>query len=153
MKLKPLSNFDIINICKKLKIPLINVVSKDELYNIPRINGFYVVNLQNSNDGNGTHWTCLLKRNDVSLYFDSYGFICPISVIDFLKPSIISYNINDIQHLNSILCGYFCIGIMKYLLPYVNDTKKLLNKYNDFINLFSESEIKNDKILMKLFSI
>lgn len=150
--LKPLSNFDIINICKKLNIPLIDVVSKDELYQIPKQNGFYIVNMQNVDDGPGTHWVAMIKRPNISLYFDSYGFPPAISMIDFLRPSKIAYSSNDIQYLKSILCGYFVIAWLKYLQPF-NDVKILLQKYDEFINLFSEDERKNDLILKKLLKL
>jgi hypothetical protein len=153
-KMKPLSNFDIIKICKKLKIPLIDVVSKDELYKMHKFNGFYIVNMEDSNKGSGSHWCSIMKRGDVSIYFDSYGFPPPIAIMDFLRPSKIAYSSNDIQYLTSVLCGYFCISWMKYMQPYKNaGSKKLLEKYDQFINLFSENEKQNDNILKEILNI
>jgi hypothetical protein len=41
-----LSNFDIENICKELKLPIVGVYSKDRLPEIPYI-GSYYINMQN----------------------------------------------------------------------------------------------------------
>ena len=151
MTFKPLSNFDIETICQSMKIPLKGVFSKDELYTIPHENGMYVVNMQNSNAGNGTHWVCCVKRTNLSIYFDSFGFTAPIAVIDFLKPSVIAYSNNDIQFMASSACGWFCIAFLKFIQRYINGNHEpLLNKYNQFITMFSEDEVKNDAILTKL---
>jgi len=141
-----MNNFEIIKLCKKLKLPLIDVLSKDELYKIPKQNGYYVVNMQNSDRGNGTHWVAIVKRDDISFYFDSYGFIPPIAIIDFLKPSKIAYTDNDIQFLTSVQCGYFCIAWGKYM----KNSKNMLKDYNSFINIFSENEKLNDTILLTI---
>ena len=54
-----LSNFDIIKICKKLKINLIGTFFKDELPQKVK-KGNYIINLQSSTQGDGTHWLALI---------------------------------------------------------------------------------------------
>ena len=49
------------------------------------MNGAYIINLQNSNDGNGTHWYCLYIENKHAMYFDSYGGPPPKEVVKFFK--------------------------------------------------------------------
>ena len=51
-----LSASDIEDIAKKLHLPLQGVFSKDELPRNPVV-GSYIINLQDADDGNGTHWT------------------------------------------------------------------------------------------------
>ena len=51
-------------------------------------------------------------------------------------------NIYRIQAYDSIMCGYFCIGFVDFMLK----GKSLL----DYTNLFSLNE-KNDKIILKYF--
>ena len=51
-------------------------------------------------------------------------------------------NIYRIQAYDSIMCGYFCIGFVDFMLK----GKSLL----DSTNLFSPNE-KNDKIILKYF--
>ena len=53
-------------------------------------------------------------------------------------------NICRIEANNSIVCGYFCIGFINFILK----GKRLL----DDANLFSSNEYeKNDKIMLKYF--
>ena len=53
-------------------------------------------------------------------------------------------NIYRIQEFDSIMCGYFCIGFIDFMLK----GKSLL----EFTNLFSPYDYeKNDKIILKYF--
>ena len=53
-------------------------------------------------------------------------------------------NIYKIQAYDSIMCGYFCIGFIDFMLK----GKSLL----DYTNLFSPNDYeKNDKIILKYF--
>ena len=53
-------------------------------------------------------------------------------------------NINRIQAYDSIMCGYFCIGFIDFMLK----GKSLL----EYTNLFSPNDDeKNDKIILKYF--
>ena len=62
-----------------------------------------------------------------------------------IKKSIGNKNIANIYRIqadNSIICGYFCIGFIDFMLK----GKGLL----DYTNLFSPSDYeKNDKIILK----
>ena len=56
----------------------------------------------------------------------------------------IKANIFRVQANNSIMCGYFCIGFIDFMLA----DKKL----NDFTNLFSPYDFdKNDSIILSYF--
>ena len=50
-----LSNFDLQDLALKYNLPLIGVYSKDELPKKIQV-GSYYVNMQDSTEGNGTHW-------------------------------------------------------------------------------------------------
>ena len=146
-----LSNFDIIAICKKLKINLLGVYSNDLFNDVTLENGFYVINLQNSNDGNGTHWTCVGVRNFDHIYFDSYGFIAPQSVQDKLN-DFYFWNDSQIQHLDSITCGWFVIAFMYYMQN--NKEQKINIRYKNFIDLFDKKNLlKNDDILYEFIKL
>ena len=58
-----LSNFDLEKIAAELKINLVCVVSKNELNKIVPRSGGYIVNLQSSDKGDGTHWVCFILYN------------------------------------------------------------------------------------------
>ena len=66
-----LSNFDIEEIANYYNVNVI-IVMKDELKNMNPINTNYIVNLESSKDGNGTHWMALKIENKNCVYLDSY---------------------------------------------------------------------------------
>jgi hypothetical protein len=118
--------------------------SKDEI-RTKLADGYYVINLQDSNDGNGSHWCCLFVSKYFDLYFDSYGFICPEN-IEQLCDKII-YSEKMLQSLNSSSCGYYVILFIMYMNKFDINDKMLIVKYNNFINLFNNDVNMNDKIL------
>jgi hypothetical protein len=56
MEDKPLSNVDLEEYARKYKLPLVGVFSKDQLPDKVQV-GSYYVNMQNSDDGSGSHST------------------------------------------------------------------------------------------------
>ena len=111
-KLEPLSNFQIIEKCKKLKIKNFKgVFMRDELKskNADR-DECMVINIDHSSN-EGTHWTCLFIRNGVSFYFDSYGFEPTLEVKDYCKGCRF-YSSFPIQKLNQVICGHYCIYVL-----------------------------------------
>ena len=85
-----------------------------------------------------------LNVNNI-IYFDSFG-VSHISkeFKKFIKNKNITANIYRIQAYNSLMCGYFCIEIVDFMLKGGN----LLY----YTNLFSSNEYeKNDKIILKYF--
>ena len=139
-----LSNFEIDKILKHYKINYNGIFQKDCLPNKLE-NGAYIINLQSSTDGNGTHWVALYKINDgYSLYFDSMGFLPPKEVEE--KLHVYDYNDKQIQGLNSSSCGYYVIAFILFLSKY-----KSKKAFETFISLFcSNNSKKNEVILYKL---
>ena len=141
-----LSNLEIIDIIKNrnLEKHFGGVYSKDQLREL--IKGkFYIVNLQDHDEGNGSHWVAFYYNYpSTSIYFDSYGFIAPRDVQKRITPYI--FNDKDIQDYNSSSCGFYCIAFIKFLH---NKTDKE-QMYNTFLKLFKLETIKNDKILQEL---
>ena len=148
---KELSNFELIEICKQRKIPLVNVIAKDEEM-LMKKNGNYIINLQNHNQ-RGSHWTTLVMTKSDCIYMDSFGQPPPQEVDDFLKNKYkkenINYNTMIIQDMNSDYCGYFCIAFLKSNKE--NRNKGLLQKLKTFQTIFSTDTKKNDKLLFKYF--
>jgi hypothetical protein len=114
-KIEPLSNFQIIDQCKKLKIKNFKgVFMRNELAKPVTVNKneCFILNLDDK-DGNGTHWTCLYIQNGICYYFDSFGFPPPIEVEEYLsKVSKRYYNSFEIQKINQVICGHFCIYVL-----------------------------------------
>ena len=84
--------------------------------------------------------------NDDVTYFDSFsGENIPKEIKAFIDRSLsITTNIFRIQTYDSIMCGYFCIGFINFMLA-----GKTLT---DFTNLFSPNNFKkNDDIILNYF--
>ena len=73
-------------------------------------------------------------------YFDSFD-VEHISkeIKNFINKSIVVTNIFGIQAYDSVMCGYFCIGFVDFMLK-----GKILT---DFANLFSPNSFKNNDII------
>ena len=81
-------------------------------------------------------------NNNEVIYFDSFGMEhIPKEIKRFIGHKNIKTNIFRIQADNSIMCGYFCIGFIDFML----EGKSLI----DFTSLFSPYDIKkNDRIIL-----
>ena len=100
--------------------------------------GAYVINLDNYSDI-GTHWIALHELNNNVTYFDSFGVEhIPKNIKIFIDKSIVVANIFRIQAYDSVMCGYFCIGFIDFMLA-----GKTLT---DFTNLFSPNNFKKTMI-------
>ena len=79
------------------------------------------------------------------MIIDSFGVEhIPKETKKFIGNKNIITNIHRIQAYNSLMCGYFCIVFIDFMLK----GKSLL----DYTNLLSSSEYeKNDKIILKYF--
>ena len=119
------------------------VYSKDLLPEIFK-NGWYVINMQNHNEGHGTHWTCFKNTPHNIFYFDAFGFEPPLQV---LKDKDIIWSNKQIQNELSSACGWFCVSCIKY-----NELSKGsdLDKYKSFLNKFSFNTGLNDNLLKDL---
>ena len=137
----PLTNFEMQNYYQR--DPKFNGVYSRN--NLPKIkDGVYIINLDEYNS-TGTHWIALYDNDKNITYFDSFG-VEHISkeIINFIGNKNVRTNIYRIQAYHSIMCGYFCIRFIDFILK----SKSLL----DYANLFSPNDYeKNDKIILKIF--
>jgi len=93
--------------------------SKDLLRNKSPDGKFYIINLQNSNAGNGSHWVAITDFDGRCLYVDSYGIFPPPEIEAFMsrsKNSVRKYSDDQLQEIDSSRCGYFCIYVINSLL-------------------------------------
>ena len=86
-----------------------------------------------------------LKKNEI-VYFDSFGVEhTPEEIKTFIGNRNIKANVFRVQANNSIMCDYFCIGYIDFIL-----TGKTLI---DHANLFSPQDFdKNDQIILSYFT-
>ena len=94
------------------------------------------------------YFALFCKKNEI-VYFDSFGVeYIPEEIKEFIKEfpgnkNIIT-NIFRVQEDSSIMCGYFCIGFIDFMLT----GKKL----TDYTNLFCPHDLKkNDNIILPYF--
>ena len=91
------------------------VFSRDNLPNTIK-NDAYVINLDEYRDI-GTDWVALYVNNKTVTYFDSFGVEnIPKEIMKFVDRKNIITNIYRIQAYDSIMCGYFCIGFINFIL-------------------------------------
>ena len=135
--------------------PLTNFEIQKYYQNEPRFNGIYsrdnlserssteikdrayVINLDEYSDI-GTHWISLYEQNNDANYFDIFGVEHILKEIKtFIKNRSIKTNMLRIQAYDSIMCGYFCIRFIDFMLP-----GKTLT---DFTNRFSPNSLFHQK--------
>ena len=83
----------------------------------------------------GAHWIALFCEKNEIVYFDSFGVKhIPEKIKNVIGNKNIKANIFRLQENSSIMCGYFCIRFIDFMLA----GKKL----NDYTNLFSPYDFK-----------
>ena len=76
----------------------------------------YVINPDEDADV-GTRWIALFGKKSQIVYFDSFGVEhVPEEIKEFIGNKSIKANIFRVQSNNSIMCGYFCIGLIDFML-------------------------------------
>ena len=124
---KPLSNFDLEDAVKKLKIPCFRgVFLLDTLPTKPSKKECGIVNFDKSR-GSGTHWVAWYKNDKTKIYFDSYGVQPPTEVINYLGKSI-NYNTDQVQPKGEVFCGHLCLYVLKEL----NESHEFQSILNNF---------------------
>ena len=86
--------------------------------NLPKTikDGTYVINLDEYGDV-GTHWIALFCNRNEILYFDSFGVEhVPEEIKEFVGNKNIKANIFRVQASDSVMCWYFCIGFIDFML-------------------------------------
>ena len=111
---KPLSNFELEDAVKKLKIPYFRgIFLLDTLPKKPNKEECGIVNFDKSG-GPGTHWVAWYKNCKTKIYFDTYGVQPPIEVIRYLGKSV-RYNTDQVQPVGQVFCGHLCLYVLKEL--------------------------------------
>ena len=120
---QPLTNFEIQKYFQHE--PRFNgVYSRD---NLSKINdGAYIINLDQYSEI-GTLWVALYVQNNIT-YFDSFGVEhIRKEIRTFIGNKNIKTNIFRIQAYDSIMCGYFCIAFIDFMLA-----KNTLTEFTNF---------------------
>ena len=141
----PLSNYDLIDWCKYLNIPIKDVLSRDETVPHNHRQALFIYNLEPSYMS-GSHWVSTYVKDNVINYFDSFGLPPFQEIVDHARKKNLTllHQNNQIQNINTTTCGYFC-------LYFLNE----MNKGNSFYNLLEVFNVydtmKNEKFLERYF--
>jgi hypothetical protein len=140
------SSTDLEGTAQMLKLPLVGVYSKDTLPDRCYV-GSYIINMEDSDVGNGTHWVLLkIFPTKEVIYFDSFGLSVPPLIKDFVKVKIAT-STRQIQDIDATTCGYYCIACDDYM-TYQKQHRPIYERYDDFLNIFKADTKKNDLILL-----
>ena len=138
--------------------PLTNIEISEYYKNEPRFDGVYsrknlpnkikkrayVINLDEY-ENTGTHWVSLFAKANEVIYFDRFGVEhFPKEINKVIGNKKVNASAFRIQAYDSIMCGYFYIEFINYMLK----GKILL----DYTNLFSPNDFKrNDRVIKRIF--
>ena len=149
-----ISNIDIEDFCRDLKLDLVGVFSKDQLPPTKKA-GSYYINLQDHDDGNGTHWTMFkIFPCGKVCYFDPFGVYMPEEVKEWLKPfAPIATNKRQIQDIKQESCGHYCEACDYYLKYYINPQLTPFENFENFLSIFSDNTKLNQKILKEFLTM
>jgi hypothetical protein len=144
---KALSNYEVDQYLKKFK-GFRETVAKDQYMGTIKDRELGVINMDDSG-GPGTHFVCYFNSPDDEhvYYYDSYGAVPPENIEEYLKSSgkSIAYNTTQHQPINSSLCGYYCIKVLKEL----SQGKEFV----DVLDNFSYDPNENEVSIMKEFNV
>ena len=141
MRPHPLTNFEIQKYCQTLT-RFNSVYSRDNPAKIK--DRVYVINLDEYSD-TGIHWIALYVLNNDVTYFDSFRVEhIPKEIKTFIGNKNVKTNIFKKQEYDSIMCGYFFIGFIDFIL--------VGKSLTDLTNLFSRNNFKkNYDIILNYF--
>jgi len=105
-----------------------------------------IINYQSSYQG-GTHWTAYYIRGNDFLYFDSFGASPKKEIIAFADHKRIVFNDGQIQAMDSVLCGWYCIFFLIHIIG-------LGWEYEKIISIFDPvNQNKNEQIIVNFFGL
>ena len=164
-----LTDTQITSLCKRMNIPLAEIVFKDELNAPLEYNKAYFVNLEDSKDedgreNDGTHWTFLQlvkypNGKIEKIFFDPYG--APPSenikkaVNETTKTQGLPYTEKDIQSLMNNACGFYCLALGHFINSSKYRSGSLYDDVNDFMDMFDDlnksCDFKKNEYILKHF--
>lgn len=162
-----LTNFQLIELAKKMGTPLEKVCFKDELKDEPlKYNRGYIVNLEDSVDekglpNDGSHYVAFYVKKCVNgkvepIAFDSYGVAPCKDIMDYINGGKTPpYNKVNIQSICAEFCGWACLAFLYYISVYPKRCHSLYSDADHFCDLFEDlnesSDWKFNEYVLKCF--
>jgi len=164
-----LTDTQITDLAKRMRIPLGGILFKDELHAPLEFNKAYIVNLQDStddegNENEGTHWTLLQlgkypNGKIEKIFFDPYG--APPSanikkaVEETTKTKGLPYTEKDVQSLMNNACGWYCLALGHFINASTFRSGSLYDDVNAFMSMFEDLnksiDFKKNEYILKHF--
>lgn len=150
------SNFQLLEYAQKKHLGKVSILCKDELTKVkirPNLN--FIINMADSNDGQGSHWVGLfISHNLQPFYMDSFGAPPAKEIIKYLKQlkRKIAYSQFAIQDLKSDRCGIYSLAFLLYMNKRHKSQEGFTDTFERFLKQFDLYEQgKNDAILHNLY--
>ena len=125
--IQPLSNFDIIRICKKLKISNFKgCFMRDEIGSFCGNDECFIMNFDDSNSS-GTHWIAVNIVRGTTYYFDSFGLPPAKEIKEYCKEPRF-YNSFEFQKHNEVICGHLCLYFLYSMCKCKQDFNTVLDE-------------------------
>ena len=140
-----MSNIDLLEWSQYLKIPLKNVLSRDQKVAHNHKLGLFIYNLEPAYLS-ASHWVATSHWVDKFInYFDSFGMPPFQEMVDHAKGKNLTllHQNSQIQNLYTTTCGYFCL----YFLNEMHQG----NDYFHLLQVFDADTDKNERFIQKYF--
>ena len=140
----PLSNYDLIDWCKYLNIPIKDVLPRDQTVPHNHRQALFIYNLEPSHM-TGSHWVATYVKNGVINYFDSFGLPPFQEIVNHAKKKNLTllHQNDQIQNVMTTTCGYFC-------LHFLNEMNKG-RTYFDLLEVFDIHDTINNEKFIELY--
>jgi len=141
----PFSNFDLLEWCKYLKIPINIALSRDRQIPHNPKQAIFIYDLE-PHYMSGSHWTAAYVRDGVINYFDSFGLPPFQEMVDHAEKKNLTllHQNQQIQNFYTSTCGYFCVYFL-YEMHKGTD-------YFDLLQVFDFDTNKNEKFIADYFT-
>ena len=105
--------------------------------NLPGIkDGSYVINLDDKKS-KVTYWVSLFIDRNTAICLYSFGIeYIPLEILSKIRDKSITHNIFRLQDNRSIMCGFYCITFIEYMLA-----GKTLLDYGDLYKYFKDKYV------------
>jgi hypothetical protein len=121
------------------------VYTKDKIPHLKK-EGWYILNMEDEKDGDGTHWVAWKYTPHKCSYSDSFGVIPPLDVLQ--NSNEIIYTTKQLQDIKSSCCGWFAVACILCDNPMLKPEQSLLR----YESRFSSNTAVNDYILNNILN-
>ena len=139
-----MSNYDLIDWCKYLNIPIKDVLSRDQTVPHNHRQALFIYNLEPSHMTD-SHWVATYVKNGFINYFDSFGLPPFQEIVNHAKKKNLTllHQNDQIQNVMTTTCGYFC-------LHFLNEMNKG-RTYFDLLEVFDIHDTINNEKFIELY--